>query len=292
MSGASTKTPIAGGSRTAFRGNVVAVDLEEELDRLYRLSPPAFVGARNTLSKALRAEGDKDNAERVARLVRPSPVAWAVNQLHFEARERLDALRAASKTLRRAQEEQFDAEDFADARRVQKDALRAAMTKGLELAKEGGVATNAAFERKLEATLGLVGAAEDVSPPPGRMYAELEVMGFDALGTAAQPPAPSTRPKRSPMDDRRAETLATIKTSLDAVTREVRRLEQDAAASEQKHQRAMRDAEDAAERLTVANCALDEARAESDAAKRRLDAARVELAEARRVYEELAARTS
>jgi hypothetical protein len=265
------------------------VSLEAELDRLYQVAPGAFVAERNALARALRSAGDKSGAEQVSRLVRPSPVAWTVNQLHFKAKGLLDALREAGAALRRAQEEHFDADDFADRRRAHQDALRAAAARALSLAEEGGVSPNAAFERRLESTLNLLGAVPEASPPPGRMHAELETMGFDALAAVA--PALAARPKRAVpvVDARRAEQLATVKGSIDAIAREVKRMEQEADASEAKYKRAVRDAEDAAERARLASRASDEARAQADAAQKRVEAARRDLAEARRAYDELSA---
>lgn len=265
------------------------MSLEADLDRLYQVTPAAFVAERNALVKSLRAAGDKAAAEQVSRLVRPSPVAWTVNQLHFKAPRELDGLREAGAALRRAQEERFEAEDFADRRRAHQDALRAAATRALSLAEEGGLSPNAAFERRLESTLNLLAAMPDASPPPGRMHAELDAMGFDALSAVAA--APAARPKRPVpvVDARRAEQLATVKGSIDAIAREVRRMEQEAEASEAKYKRAVRDADDAAERARIASRASDEARTQADAAQKRLEAARRDLAEARRAYDELSA---
>jgi hypothetical protein len=263
------------------------VSLEADLDRLYQVPPAAFVSERNALAKALKGAGDKAGVEQVSRLVRPSPVAWAVNQLHFRAPRELDALREAGSALRRAQEEQFDPDDFAERRRAHQEALRAAAARALSFAEQGGLNPNAVFERRLEATLNLLGAMPDASPPPGRMHAELEAMGFDALVAVA--PAPAPRPKRGVpiVDVRRAEQLATVKGSLDAIAREVCRMEQETDASEAKYKRAVRDAEDAAERARLASRASDEARTQADTAQKRLEAARRDLAEARRAYEEL-----
>jgi hypothetical protein len=275
-------------TRAVLRGNVGHhVDLDSELDNLYGTTPGEFVGQRNALARGLKAAGDKAAADQVARLSRPSPVAWTVNQLHFKARADLEGLRAAGRALRSAQEQQFDADDFATRRRAYQDSMKALMARALSLAAEGGLSPNAAFERRLESTLNLLGAADDVTPPPGRMSAELEPMGFDALTAAA--PAPPARPKRSVpvLDQARADTIASVKSALDAVIREVRRLEHEASASEARHSRASLDADDAANRALLASRARDEARRDADEAQRRLQSARVELDEARRVYDEL-----
>jgi hypothetical protein len=266
------------------------MDLESELDRLYQVPAAAFVNERNALVKTLRLSGDKARAEDVARLGRPTPVAWAVNQLHYRAPDALDALKEAGAALRQAQEESFDADDFAARRRAHQAALRAATARAMELAAEGGTKPNAAFQRKLESTLNLLGAAvEEISPPPGRMTAELETMGFDALTAAAPAPPPQNRPKREPppADPAHAEKISTVKAALDAVAKEVRRLELEAEASEARHTRAARDADDAAVRAATASTARDEARKDADLAHERLGRARAELDQARRAFDEL-----
>src|SRR5438128_2717260 len=128
-------------------------------------------------------------------------------------------------------------------------------------------------------------AAEDVSPPPGRMGAELETMGFDALTAAAPAPPPQSRPKREPppADPAHAEKVSTVKAALDAVAKEVRRLELETEASEARHTRAARDAEDASARAVAAGRARDEARKDADLARERLERGRADLEEARRV---------
>ncbi|HEX4340556.1 MAG TPA: hypothetical protein VH062_31825 [Polyangiaceae bacterium] len=268
------------------------MSLESELDRLYQVSPGAFVATRNALAKELKSAGDKAVAATVAQLVRPSPVAWTVNQVHFKASALLGALREAAAALRAAQEQHFDTEQFGVLRRAHQDALRVVTARAVALAEEGGLPSNAAFERRLTSTLKLVGASEDVTPPPGRMSAELETMGFDALTSAA--PAPPSRPKRvatPAVDEASAERVAAVKEALDAVTREVRRLEQDSEASEARHVRASKDVDDTAERLRHTTRARDEARERADAAQQKLERARTELTEARRVYDELVARS-
>jgi hypothetical protein len=266
------------------------MDLESELDRLYQVPAAAFVAERNALVKTLRQSGDKARAEEVARLGRPTPVAWAVNQLHFRSRDALDGLKEAAAALRQAQEESFDADDFAARRRAHHAALRHATSRALELAEEGGLKPNAAFQRALESTLNLLGASvEEVSPPPGRMSAELEAMGFDALAAAAPAPAPQSRPRREapPADPAHAEKISMVKAALDSVAKEVRRLELEAEASEARHTRAARDADDAAARAATADAARDEARKEADLARDRLDRARAELDQARRAFDAL-----
>lgn len=55
------------------------VDVDAEVAALYRDPPEAFVAGRNGLAKALRAAKRRDEAATVAKLRRPSRLAWAFN---------------------------------------------------------------------------------------------------------------------------------------------------------------------------------------------------------------------
>jgi hypothetical protein len=267
------------------------VDLEGALDRLYQVPPDEFVEARNALAKELRLAGEKAAAESVVRRARPTPVAWAVNQLHFRARRELDALCEEGALLREAQESRFDAAEFTARRRAHAEALRAAADRGMALAGAQALKPNAAFRRRLESTLSLLGASPGgVTPPPGRMSLELESMGFDALTSAAPVPLPA-KPKREtpPGGSQHAMKVAAVRESVEAIEKVIRRLEQEAESAEAKHTRAARDAEDAAERAAISAQARDEARRGADQARQKLDAAQLELDEARRVFDDLRA---
>jgi len=65
--------------------------LDAELDELFRQPPAAHVEARDALATKLRKAGDRASAERVKKLKRPSPPAWAINQLCFQKPELLEA---------------------------------------------------------------------------------------------------------------------------------------------------------------------------------------------------------
>jgi len=57
------------------------MDLEGEIDRLYGLDRDAFVAERDAAAKRLRREGDREGAERLRALRKPTVAAWAVNRL-------------------------------------------------------------------------------------------------------------------------------------------------------------------------------------------------------------------
>src|SRR5947209_20145303 len=72
---------------------------------LYGLPLERFVPERGALAKALRNEGERDEAARVGKLPKPSRAAWAVNQLVRTQRRAVAALFEAGDALQQAQTE-------------------------------------------------------------------------------------------------------------------------------------------------------------------------------------------
>jgi len=79
-----------------------APELDAEIASLYSLPLAEFTPARNALSARLRREGDREAAERVKGLAKPTASAWAVNVLFRDETEKMDALLAAGAAARRA----------------------------------------------------------------------------------------------------------------------------------------------------------------------------------------------
>jgi len=267
------------------------MDVDSELDRLYATPPAAFVAERNHLAQALRKAGDKRAADDVAHLPRPSVVAWAINLVHFRDRELLDALRKAGAALRKAQES-ADMEQFASRKRAHEDALAAVVDRASALAAGSGQSIAGAMKHRLEMTLTVLStAADEASPPPGRMSAELEPLGFDAF--TAMPAAPAPKPakrEKSPAEAARAEKIDAVKEALDAADKEVRRLERESERSQAALERAEQDVLDAERRADAARRERDDARRAAEEARQRVDAARHALASAERELEDLSAR--
>lgn len=91
------------------------IDEDEEVDRLYELPPKEFVAARDELSKRLRAT-DRDAADRVRSLTRPTKAAWALNLVAREAPDDVAELLAAGAAVREAQEQAMSGARDADLR--------------------------------------------------------------------------------------------------------------------------------------------------------------------------------
>src|SRR5205085_11137042 len=72
----------------------------ERIDALYREPSSAFIAARNALAAAIKREGGADAAQRVKQLAKPSPGAWALNQVYWRERPPFDRVIRAGGALR------------------------------------------------------------------------------------------------------------------------------------------------------------------------------------------------
>ena len=77
--------------------------LDDDIDALFKLPLSEFIGARKTLIARLKKSGDKDEAQRVNALSKPSVSAWTVNQLFWNHRDEFDELIATGQRVRKAQ---------------------------------------------------------------------------------------------------------------------------------------------------------------------------------------------
>ena len=102
-------------------------------DELFACPPSQFVQARNALVRRLRASGDREAAEEVTRLRRPTPSVWALNQVARQQSALVDALGEAGDRLRAATEDAL-AGDSSTLRPAQ-DAARAAVDVVVEAAE-------------------------------------------------------------------------------------------------------------------------------------------------------------
>src|SRR6185503_14162456 len=73
-----------------------------DFDALFQLPLTEFTSARNALASRLKKMGQRDEAERVKELPKPSISAWAVNQLFWKHRDEFNALVEAGTRLAQA----------------------------------------------------------------------------------------------------------------------------------------------------------------------------------------------
>jgi hypothetical protein len=87
--------------RTSAKISKVTVD--EIADRLYGLPPEDFTAARNQAERELRQAGEREEADRVKALRKPTASAGAVNRLVRNHRPQVEAFLDAAARLRDAQ---------------------------------------------------------------------------------------------------------------------------------------------------------------------------------------------
>jgi hypothetical protein len=269
-------------------------DLEARVDALYAGAPGDFTAARDALARELRAAGEREQADRVRALRRPSKLAAELNRLVREDAGRADALIAAEEALAATQARVVAGEAGAGDLREAEAAEAAAVG-----AFPGGPALHAALRfaarspaRREELRAGRL--SQDPVPDAG----EDALFAFGAgaaLPRPATPPADEVaarrarrQPEQPPPPDpereaRAAEALAAIES---ARAREREALDAAAAAADRvgaaDEERARREAERdrlrdelaaAEEALAAAEEAAGQAREAAAAARAAADAA-------------------
>jgi hypothetical protein len=227
--------------------------LGDELDQLYTQPLASFVAARDALARKLRDEGDRAGAQLVKGLRKPSPAAWALNQLCVRHSTRLQQLLEAGERMREAQRELIASGE--------REPLREAAARERELVEElaalaeheltaAGHTVSAALRTQLFETLhAAVGDAEVREQlGTGRLVRDHRLSD---LGLPEAPPSADAGGRREA--DRRAKALRSELQQARARQSEAQRLADEAqrvAAAAQRE--AELAAEDAARALALA----------------------------------------
>jgi hypothetical protein len=227
--------------------------LEEAIDELYGAGLDAFVPLRSKLVRELRAQGDTDEAEQLAKVRKPTVFAWALNQLARHERRDVDLLLDAGHRLREAQAGVLrgaDRVEFERAREIERDALRRLeRAAGKLLIQERGSAASGLLQQ-ISSTLRTAAVSEEGREllARGRFVAPLESEGFGALAALAPdvPVVPAPR---------RQSTTAEAKQRLRELERAAREAEERAAKLAKESEAAEREA---AEARAAAERAADE----------------------------------
>lgn len=253
---------------------VRVTNLEEELDRLYTLEPDSFVAQRERLARGLRKAGQREEAEQVKRLRKPTLSAWTINQLARQERRDIDLLLDAGHRLREAQQGLLAGEDrtsLDEARRTQRDALASLRQAARRILGEAGRGGN---EAVLDRTMGTLQAAAVLSEgrellARGRLTGDLEATGFELLAPFAEEVS-SKQESAKPRPSERKRTASRKPVS--------RPPERDAAQERQEHRKRVEDARrDFREARTASKAAEKDLReAERNASKARRELAQAE----------------
>lgn len=165
-----------------------------DLEPLYRAPLAAWVAERKALAAAVKAAGDRDGAAAIGKLPRPTPAAWAANQLWFHARALFDRLIEITRALGRGD---------LTAAGEQRAALAALKARAVELCAAIDQPASDAMLAKLDTNLRALAAHGWGEVAPGQLTVDLPPPGFDAMSefslvAAAPPPPPAAAPIAPP----------------------------------------------------------------------------------------------
>jgi len=235
--------------------------VEREIDKLFALPLEEFTAARNELARRLAKDGDKERAEEVRGLAKPSVPVWTVNQLARQEKAMVRSLLDAGVKLRKAQEQALgggNPDALRAAQRDEREALRALTQRAAELLREAGRPAGPAVVERINNTLAAAAVMDDARDDlkAGRLTTELRVSGFESLaGFEAPPPRDELAERREKKAEREKER---------------RRLEKRAQDLDHRATRAEEKADEADAAAAEARDAADEARNAADEAAEEL----------------------
>jgi hypothetical protein len=246
------------------------VDIETVTDELYSLHPNEFTAVRNERAKQAQAEGDKEVAEQIRHLEKPTTSAWLVNLLAREHSEELEPLIDLGRDLREAAAD-IGADELRQLTRQRHQVVYALVQQARRLGAAQGTKVSDAVATEVQQTLDASLADPEVADVvlAGRLTHPQEYAGFGgpmggAPGRTGARPSARTAPKppaRRDGKDKQADVA-------------------DLAA---------RRRESAQRALDEAERALDQARSEHEAASREHEGAVAETHTAREAVERLRA---
>ncbi|QIP87967.1 hypothetical protein GLX30_32535 [Streptomyces sp. Tu 2975] len=224
------------------------MDLESTLDELYALRPHEFTAVRNQRAAEARRAGDRELAERIRALRRPTVSAWAGNMLVRREPDKVGPLISLGEGLREAHRN-LDGEQLRELGRQQHLLVGALAREARQLAAEEGQAVGEAAFHEIEATLHAVLA----DPEAARQWAAGHLdrplnapVGFTGLeagaGATARParparrePEPRPEPSPEPEEDAGARRR---REKLDRARQDAEEAERQAGEREQAHEEA------------------------------------------------------
>lgn len=175
---------------------------QSDVDSLFRLPLADFTAARNALETKLKKSGDTDEAERVKALAKPPLSAWVANQLYWHHRKAFDQLLAAGDRFRTAQAAQLAGKstDLRAPLESRREALSQLTKRAAGVLSESGHPVSPDAMRRIMTTLEALatygGQAE--GPPAGRLTADVDPPGFEALAALIPRGGVSARQANTP----------------------------------------------------------------------------------------------
>jgi hypothetical protein len=270
--------------------------LDRAADELYGLPLEEFVPRRDALARELRDAGERDDADRVRRLVKPSAPAWTVNRLARERPDELQELIEAGDELRRVQEwllrREADPTDLRAAVERERAAVADLVHAGADVLTRAGRPARGDVLERIGETLHAAAADPEVRADVegGRLVRDRAAVGLGVSGAAVGPAgtarragrsaaaerAPERRPSEEGAEQRRRSKAAReeAREAARAAEAEAKAAERMRAAADRAVERASRALESAESTWERARDDLREARDELAAAAKAAEAAR------------------
>lgn len=275
--------------------------LDTEIQRLYGLPFGEFTAARNTLAKDLRKQGDKDAAEEVASLPKPTVSAWAVNHLFTTDSESMEELLASGDRARKAlrsilsggdpgalRDAIQEARDLANELRDRAVAAVAEETRKPGQAIVDRIATNLqslAFSPAAEPVIQRGWMDVDLPPPGFEVLAGLQLAGLPKKAARPPKPAPVKKPAPAKADreaERKEEDRLRDRREREEEKARERREKEEARAKERQEKEQARERE----KLARAQAQREEAAGRADFLRRKAEQAERAAEELRERLEE------
>jgi hypothetical protein len=251
-------------------------DLEPVIVAVYRGPLDEFVSRRDALAKQLRAAKQRESADRVKALKKPSRMAWVLGNIVHEDAGAIERLAAA------INEAQHGA-DLRAALETVKAAIRDVAAVGARFAVRAAQPLEPnAIVTAVHAVIGDAGAFADMRA--GRLVEVPAAGGLDMLTafTVREPPPKTNAPRatETPKTEPSAETKARDAELAKAARAELRQAEGSLAKARERSEHAGKFVQSAKEKLDAAERALLHAQAEAQARRADLDRAQGDAAAA------------
>ncbi|MEU2721456.1 hypothetical protein ACFW4X_24350 [Streptomyces smyrnaeus] len=251
------------------------MDLDAVADELYGLPPGEFTATRDARAQQARKAGDRELAEHIRKLRRPTAAAWAANLLVREEPEETRLLLELGEAMRGAHRD-LDGGQLRELSARQRQITAALARQARELAERAGGHLSDDAQREVTETLHAALADEEAGRAwaAGRLSRPLAApVGFTEEAVASAPPRRAAKPPAKARTKAREEARKAER-ELKAREEEQRAAQDEAERAEERRRQVEREVAELRERLR-------QAEEEQRAARDRLRRADRALAQAR-----------
>lgn len=252
--------------------------IETDLDQVFAAEPSQFVAVRDALVRRLRNGGDREAAAAVAKLRKPTAVAWALNQLSRREGGQVEALLRQDERLGELMQSGQRGAELRSATEERRDIVRGLARVASAILAGAGHKPTPASSEKIFQTLQAVATDAEAREAlrRGRLSGDVRPSGFgEGLAVAAPPTgAPGAD------DEQRAREAGEARQKLAEARRTVHQRQYEAEDLRRTAERLARAADEAERRARLA-------RKEADRAAADLERAEAASEEAARALDEL-----